>query len=243
MLFFINFKNHLKSLFFAVPKSVSFIFIFSIIIMNLLASITVIQTKYLLITGGSFFSWIPFLVMDATTHYFGPKISNKLTFLGLICNLIFVFFLKIIYFSFSNNIYFISFLDNNNFLYSIFHNSLAVILASSIAFLLSGILNNYFNYFLGFFFKNKKYEKLEFFFRSYVSTLFGQFIDNFFFLFLLYIIFLPILNKTDSKSIFLLINASILEAFFELFTEIIFSPIGYNLTIKWRKENLKQTFV
>ena len=77
---FKNFKNHFKN-FFVVPKNIIFIFIFSIIVMNLLASITLINSNYLVVTGGIFFSFIPFLIMDATTNYFGPKISNKLAFI------------------------------------------------------------------------------------------------------------------------------------------------------------------
>lgn len=78
-----------KLVFKNVPALNITLFVVSVVIMNLMASKTIIMTEpsWLGITGGIILSWIPFLCMDTVTRVFGPRVSTKLNIFALIVNL------------------------------------------------------------------------------------------------------------------------------------------------------------
>jgi uncharacterized PurR-regulated membrane protein YhhQ (DUF165 family) len=117
-----------------------------------------------------------------------------------------------------------------------------VLLSSSVAFLVSGILNNILNWVIGKSFVKNPDGKLAYVTRSYVSTFVGQFIDNFIFAFLTFYIFAPIYWDFQYTMLQVL-GSAIVGAFAELFMEIVFSPIGYRLSKKWKEEGVGNEYI
>lgn len=78
-----------KMLLRSIPGVVTTLFVVSVVVMNLMASKTIIMTNpsWLGITGGLLISWIPFLCMDTVVKTYGAKGATKLNILGLIVNL------------------------------------------------------------------------------------------------------------------------------------------------------------
>ena len=69
-----------KMLFRSIPGTVTALFVVSVIVMNLMASKTIVMTNpsWLGITGGLLISWIPFLCMDVVVKTCGAKGATKL---------------------------------------------------------------------------------------------------------------------------------------------------------------------
>jgi hypothetical protein len=130
-------------------------------------------------------------------------------------------------------------LDKAQAVNSLFAGSWQVLLASSVACIISAIANNTMNWSVGKLFKNKNTPKLEYTTRAYISTMIGQFVDNWIFNFILFIV----LFKDPSWSILSVTTCAALGAVVELIMEIIFSPVGYKIVQKWRKENVGQEYI
>ena len=122
---------------------------------------------------------------------------------------------------------------------TLFAGSWQVLLASSIAFIVSAIVNNTMNWSIGKVFAKKNCPKTEYVTRAYISTMIGQFVDNWIFNFILFIV----LFKDPSWSILSVTTCAALGAVVELIMEIIFSPLGYKIVQKWRKENIGQGYI
>lgn len=225
-----------KMLLRSVPGLVVVIFVVSVVVMNLMASKTVIMTEpsWLGITGGVFLSWIPFLCMDIVNKTYGAKAATKLNILALIVNLACIGVFELIslfqvggepttYEAFN----------------SVFRQTWQILTASSIAFLVSGIINNVINVAIGRCFKKNPDSKLAYMTRTYVSTAIGQFIDNFVFTALAFLVFFKLSIGTSlGWTIWTVLGTAIFGALLELIMEVIFSPIGYKICQKWRQESV-----
>jgi uncharacterized PurR-regulated membrane protein YhhQ (DUF165 family) len=119
---------------------------------------------------------------------------------------------------------------------TIFGGTWFILLSSSIAFLLSAIVNNSVNESIGRYFRKNPDGKLAYITRSYVSTFIGQFVDNFVFAGLTFMVFAPIYWDGFSWTLPQCITCSLIGAVLELIMEVIFSPLGYELLKKWRRE-------
>lgn len=231
---FLKQKEETKLLFYSIPAVVVALFVISVVTMNLLANKTIYQNEWLAIDGGILVSWLSFLCMDVITKHFGPKASFKITlfamFVNLLCCLIF-WIVSII----PTEMDFASFNE-------IFGSTWFVLLDSTIAFLLSGLLNIWSNYFIGFIFKKNPDGKLAFFVRSYVSTFFGQFIDNLIFATLTFMIFAPIFWGFEWKFV-QCVTCSLLGAIIELLFEVFFSPFGYWVSKRWKRNCVGQQYL
>ena len=117
-----------------------------------------------------------------------------------------------------------------------------ILLSSTIAFLCSAFINNFLNFTVGKLFKNNPDGKLAFFTRSYVSTFIAQFLDNFIFALLTFMVFAPIFWDGFSWTFIQCLTCSLLGACLELVMEVIFSPIGYFVTKRWKKDNVGQQY-
>ena len=215
------------------PKLLIVLFSFVVIAMNFLSSFTVVNTPYLALTAGVFVSWAAFMIMDVTNKRFGPKAANRLSWIALGANLVAVgiFFL-------------ISQIGTVPQLDMILHGQWSILLASSIAFIVSCLANNFFNYLIGRSFKKNPDGRVAFFTRTYISTFVGQFIDNFVFGSLAFIVFplipgaLPVTWTWPQAAICALTCALI-----ELALEIVFSPIGYRIAKRWKEKGIGQEYV
>ncbi len=226
---YIEFKILLKE----VPLILTILFIVTIIAMNILANKSInIDNPYLALDCGIIVSWFSFLVMDIITKHFGPKAATELSILAIFINLILCLFFLIgglipgtwgeSYVSGSENII-------NTALDNTISGTWYVILGSTIAFLVSAIVNNFTNFGIGKLFK--KDNKLAYYSRTYISTMLGQFIDNLLFALIVSHIFF-------GWSFIECVTCSITGMLVELLCEIIFSSFGYKITNKWKKDNI-----
>ena len=225
----------LRLLFRSIPGIVIALFTVSVITMNLLANKTIFQNEYLAIDGGIFVSWLSFLCMDIVTKHFGPKASNKLSIFAMLVNLLCCLIF-----------YIISVIPTPEMDYSafntIFGGTWFILLSSTIAFLCSAILNNVLNWSIGKIFKRNPDGKTAFFIRSYVSTFIAQFCDNLIFAVLTFMLFAPIFWDGFHWTFIQCVTCSLLGASLELLMEIIFSPFGYFVCKRWKRDGVGENY-
>lgn len=231
--------NDWKRLLRSIPGLVTALFVVSVVVMNLMAAKIIISTKLLGITGGLLISWIPFLCMDIIVKTYGSKAATKLNILGLLINLLCIGLFQLVT---------IIQVGGDASSYEAFNSTFAqtwqIFVASSIAFLVSGIVNNITNASIGKIFEKNPDGKLAYVSRTYVSTMIGQFIDNFVFTSLAFLVFFKLSIGTSlGYTILTVLGTSILGALLELLMEVIFSPIGYKICNKWKKEGVGQDYL
>ena len=218
----------------SIPSAAVALFVVSVITMNLLANKTIFQNDWIAIDGGILVSWLSFLSMDVVTKHFGPRASTRMSVFAILVNLLtcLIFFL-------------VSIIPTNED-YSKFNEIIGgtwfILLSSTIAFFCSAIINNLMNYAIGKLFKKNPDGKLAFITRSYISTFIGQFLDNFIFAILTFTIFAPIFWDGFHWTLLQCFTCSILGALLELLMEIIFSPIGYYVSLNWKKNEIGKNY-
>ena len=219
----------------SIPAAVVALFVISVIAMNILANKTLVQTDYLALDGGILISWLSFLSMDVVVKHFGPKASNRMSVFAILVNLLvcLIFFI-------------VSIIPSNADDYTAFNSIIGgtwfILLSSTIAFFCSALINNFLNFTVGKLFKNNPDGKLAFFTRSYVSTFIAQFLDNFIFSILTFMVFAPIFWNGFHWTFVQCLTCSLLGALLELVMEAIFSPIGYLITKNWKKNNIGEQY-
>lgn len=230
-----------KKLLRSIPGLVTAFFIVSVLAMNLAAAKTIIMTtpSWLGVTGGVLLSWIPFLVMDIIVKTYGSKAATKMNILGLGVNLLFVGFMHFIT-TFQ--------IGGDPSTYAAFNATFSqtwqILLASSIAFLVSGIINNVLNAAIGKMFKKNPDGKIAYITRTYVSTAVGQFIDNFIFTGLAFLVFFQLSIGTSlGWTIYTVLGTAVFGAALELAMEVLFSPWGYRICQKWRQEGVGKDYL
>ena len=125
----------------------------------------------------------------------------------------------------------------------IFGGTWFILLSSTIAFIASGLLNIWLNFLIGKIFKRNPDGKLAFFVRCYVSTFIAQFVDNLVFAMLTFMLFAPIFWDGFSWTFVQCAMCSLLGAAVELLFEVVFSPIGYLVVRKWKKDNVGEEYL
>ena len=227
--------NETKVLLRCIPSIVVTLFVVSVICMNLLANKTLLQVKWIALDGGILVSWLSFMCMDIITKHFGPKASNKISILAAIINLLtcFIFFIA-------------SIIPSNASDYTELNSSLGgtwfILLGSTIAFLLSALINNFLNWMITKAFKNKNSKK-SFMVASYVSTFVAQLLDNLIFSVIVFMIFAPLYWDGFNWTFIQCLMCAVTGATLELIMEVIFSPIGYKIVTKWNKENIGKEYL
>ena len=231
-----------------IPALLLAAFCLAVVLMNTLANKTIVSTEWIDIDGGILCAWLIFMAMDLTAQHFGPRAATKMSLVGLGVNLLVC------------GIFGIASLINigggawspawnyateegfniaNEAVNSLFAGSWQVLLASSVAFIVSAIVNNTMNWSIGNLFKRKHAPKFEYITRAYISTMLGQFVDNWIFNFLLFIV----LFRDPTWNILSVTTCAALGAVVELIMEIIFSPIGYKIVQRWRKNKIGQEYI
>ena len=219
----------------SIPAAVVTLFVVSVVCMNLLANKTLLQLDWIALDGGILISWLSFMCMDIITKHFGPKASNSITVLAAMINLLtcLIFFVA-------------SAIPSNAGDYTVFDGIFGgtwfILLGSTVAFLASAIINNTLNFMIGKAFRKDPDGKLAYAMRTYVSTFIGQFLDNFIFSVIVFVFFAPIFWDGFCWTVLQCATCALTGAVAELIMEILFSPIGYRITKRWKRENVGQEY-
>ncbi len=228
--------NEYKLLLKSIPATVVTLFVVSVVSMNLLANKTLLQLDWIALDGGILISWLSFMSMDIKTKHFGPKASNSITILAVMINLLtcLIFFVA-------------GAIPSNAGDYSVFDEIFGgtwfILLGSTIAFISSAIINNTLNWTIGKAFRKNPEGKLAYAARTYVSTIIGQFLDNFIFSVIVFTFFAPIFWGGFHWTLLQCAMCALTGAVAELIMEIIFSPIGYRITKKWQNESVGKEYL
>lgn len=222
-----------KTLLRSIPSVVVAAFVLAVVMMNLMANKVIFRLgDYVAADGGLLLSWIPFLCMDIVVKRFGPKAATKLNIFAVAVNLFAVGVFAAI-----------AAMAGDGADYSAFNLTFSctwfILLGSTTAMVISAIVNNITNYAIGKTFKKNPDGKVAYVSRTYVSTFIAQFIDNFVFAVIVFMIFGPMYwEGFEPFSFGLCIGTGLVGAFLELIMEVIFSPIGYRIIKKWKRENV-----
>ena len=229
-------KTEFRLLMRSIPANTVTLFVVSVICMNLLANKTLVQLDWIAIDGGILISWLSFMCMDIITKHFGPKASTSISILACAINLLtcLIFFVA-------------SAIPSNAGDYSafdgIFGGTWFILLGSTIAFLASAVINNTLNWLIGLSFRKHPDGKLAYAARTYISTFFGQFFDNFLFSIIVFVFFAPIFWDGFHWTVLQCSTCALTGALAELIMEVVFSPIGYRITQKWRAEAVGRKYL
>jgi uncharacterized PurR-regulated membrane protein YhhQ (DUF165 family) len=243
-----------KMIFRSIPSIVVGLFLVSILGMNLLANKFLLTGgQWISVTWGLLLSAIPFLICDIVTKTYGAKATIKLNILGLIVSL----GMTLIFLFVSVMPEFGSFADfwHGDFTYGeigfgeggVMRASWYITLASSIAFIISGIVNAVVNAGVGKLFHKNPDSRVAFMTRSYSSTLIGQFVDNLLFIFLAFGIFGNIAagwsNDVCVTNLTAGLGAGLIGAVVELLMEVFISPVGFKICKKWKKDSVGKDYL
>ncbi len=219
-----------------IPSILVSLFVVSVICMNLLANKTLVQNEWIALDGGILISWLSFMCMDIITKYFGPKASTKIALLASSINLLTCFIFYIASAIPSNA-------SDYTALNSILGGTWFILLGSTIAFLVSAVINNVLNWLIGNAFHKNPDGKFAYITRSYISTFVGQFLDNLIFSIIVFVIFAPIYWNGFHWTVWQCVACALTGATAELIMEILFSPIGYRIVTNWKKHNIGQEYL
>ncbi|MBR4308214.1 MAG: VUT family protein [Oscillospiraceae bacterium] len=220
----------------SIPATVVSLFVVSVICMNLLANKTLVQTPWIALDGGILISWLSFMCMDMITKHFGPKASNRISILAVGVNLLtcLIFFVASAIPSTA---------DDYSAFDGIFGGTWFILLGSTLAFLISAMVNNSLNWLIGRAFCKNPDGKAAYAARTYISTFVGQFCDNFLFSILVFMLFAPIYWDGFHWTLLQCAMCALTGAVAELIMEIVFSPLGYRITKKWKSEAVGQDYL
>lgn len=212
----------------SVPSTVVSLFVVSVVMMNLLANKTLIQLDWIALDGGLLVSWLAFMSMDVITKHFGPRAATKVSIFASGINILVCF------------IYWIASIipstaDDYTAFNSIIGGTWFILLGSTIAFILSAFINNSINWSIGTLFKKNPDGKIAYFTRTYISTALGQFCDNMIFAVIVFMGFAPIYWDGFHWTFIQCVMCSLTGAVVELFFQIVFSPIAWNVSQSWKK--------
>ncbi|MBR3602510.1 MAG: VUT family protein [Lachnospiraceae bacterium] len=220
----------------SIPATVVSLFVVSVICMNLLANKTLVQTPWIALDGGILISWLSFMCMDIITKYFGPKASNKIAILASAINVLtcLIFYIASVIPSQAS--------DYTAF-DEIFGGTWFILLGSTIAFLTSAVINNFLNWSIGKVFHNHLDGRLAYAASAYVSTFVGQFMDNFIFSMIVFVFFAPIFWDGFHWTVLQCATCALTGAVAELIMEILFSPLGYRILMRWKEHNVGEEYL
>lgn len=233
---FYEFKLLLKS----VPTLIVTLFIISIFMMNLLANKSInLPVDWLALDCGIIVSWFAFLTMDIITKHFGPKASTQISIFAIIINLLFCLIMFIG--SIIPGVWGESFVEGseniiNTALNHTFGGTWYIILGSTIAFVISSIINNFSNWGIGKIFKKNPDGLPCYIARTYISTSIGQFIDNLIFALIVSLVFF-------GWSFVQCVTCALTGMIIELLCEVIFSFFGYKICNKWKNNHVGQEYL
>jgi uncharacterized PurR-regulated membrane protein YhhQ (DUF165 family) len=223
----------------SVPSWAVSVFVLSVVAANLMANKELVSAEFFALDSGFVFSWIMFLCMDVICKRWGAKASVEISVFALMSNLFlcFVFFLisktdgkwGAFYSAENENAFAV-----NDALNETFGGSWYVVAGSAAAFFSSSVLNAFLNEKIGRKISGGTFKS--FAVRSFVSTFFSQFADNFIFALFVSKIFF---GWTWAQ----VLVCSLTGAAAELLGEVIFSRAGWKIVCRWEKENVGGAYI
>ena len=219
-----------------IPATAVSLFVVSVISMNLLANKTIVQTDWIALDGGILISWLSFMCMDVITKYFGPKASNTIAVLAACINLLTCLIFYVASIIPSNA-------GDYTELDSILGGTWFILLGSTVAFLVSAVINNFLNFAVGKAFRKDPDGRLAFVTQTYVSTFIGQFCDNLIFAVIVFMGFAPVFWDGFHWTFIQCVTCSLTGATAELLMEVFFSPIGYRIVKKWKAHDVGREYL
>ena len=219
----------------SIPSPLVTPFVLPVGLRNRLAYRTIYQKGFFAVDGGIVVSWACFLCMDIITKHFGAKAATQVSIFALAVNLFCVAIFAVVSVIPTETDY--------SAFNGIFGGSWFIVLSSSLAFIASALVNNSLNAAVGRWFRSNPDGRAAYYTRSYVSTCVGQFIDNMVFASLVFMVFAPIYWGGFSWTLPQCISCSLIGAGLELLMEVIFSPIGYDVSRRWQRENVGSEYL
>ena len=222
----------------SIPSLTMTLFIVSVITMNLLANKSInLPFSFMALDCGIVVSWLSFLCMDVITKHFGPKAATQASLVAVLVNLgmCLVFFLA----SKIPGVWGESYVEGseaiiNGALDGTIGGTWYVLFGSTIAFIVSAIVNNYTNSMLGKISNNNSNFK-SYAFRSYVSTGIGQFCDNLTFA-------LIVSHQFFGWTLVQCVVCAFTGMIVETLCEVIFSYPGFKILQNWQKDKVGREY-
>lgn len=228
-----KFTARMTTLLRSVPTAVTVVFCLAVIVMNFLSRITLVSLPWLALNAGILVSWVAFLFMDVITKHYGAWAGNLLSILAICANLLCCLVCFVI-----------SRIWHHPSLDMILGGQWSILLASTIAYVISALTNNYTNIFIGRRFTANPDGRLAFAVRSFVSTFLSQILDNFLFVFLAFVVLCRIPGAFPVQwTVPQCVGASVLCALFELLTEMVFAPLGYHISRRWKQQGVGEEYL
>lgn len=219
-----------------IPGATVALFVVSTIVMNLLANKELVALPWLALDCGVSVSWVSFLCQDMVCKRFGARASIRLSVFALLVNLAVcgLFWLMSLTPGMWGAYYSTADMAVNDALNATFGGTWYVVAGSSLAMLTSAITNSLINEGLGRVFQGSAFGA--FAARSYISTLIGQFVDNF--------VFALVVSHTFFGWTWAQVFAcSLTGALVELACEIFLSPVGYKVVRGWEQDGVGAAYL
>jgi uncharacterized PurR-regulated membrane protein YhhQ (DUF165 family) len=215
----------------SIPAATLTIFVVSVVVMNLLASKIILNESWIAMDAGIVCSWIAFLAMDMIVKRFGPKASAKVAIIAMLFNVGVA------------ALFALAALVPGEWTLNDYATATSwwVIGASTTAFIVSAIADAFIHWMVLKAFKRRKESFKAHAASSYVSTMVGQFIDNLVF----GLIFTFPFSATIGAPVTIgaLIMFALVGAVVELLCQVIFSPLGFKIAERWRKQRIGQEYI
>lgn len=225
-----------KKLLRSIPSMTITFFILSVVVMNLLANKELVVFGHAVGDCGITISWMSFLCMDVICKRFGPKATTKISILALVINLCVCIFFNLLCRTPGSwgEFYTYEIPEINNALDSTFGGTWYVVFGSTVAMFFASITNAVINYGIGKHVENNSFK--DFALRTWISTLFGQIVDNLTFALIVSKVFFG-WGWTE------IITSVIVGTMLELLSEMIFSPIGYKIANEWERDQVGKSYL
>lgn len=207
-----------------VPSLLFTILAISVVSMNLLANKELFRADWIALDCGFILSWIPFLIMDVVCKVYGGRTAARISLVAIVLNLIFFLIFKLVSLTpgMWGAYYDTGSLAVNQALNATIGGSSWIVLGSALAMAVSSVCNSILNVFIG---RNSTGDNYgNFALRSFVSTGISQFVDNFVFA---VVVSVPLFGWSMVQV--LVCSAS--AAVFELLMEVLFSGLGFKLSV------------
>lgn len=227
-----------KVLFRSVPGIVLALFILSTVLMNLLASVALVNEAWLALDAGIFVAFVGFILLDMIVKRFGARAAVRVTVLGFLVNLsVAVLFTIVALVAKSSGQYFP--LGDYATL-----TQWWIIGASATAFLVSGILDAGLHHLILNRFKKNPEGVVAHMTSALGSTFVGQVIDNMLFglLFTFPASMIGLWGMTP-MTVTALLGFAVAGGIVELLCQALFTPLGYKVAESWRRDRLGQDYL
>ena len=235
-----NLNKEYKILLRSIPSTVIAAFVLSVVLMNLLAGRELYRSDYFCLNSGLSLSWISFLCMDCICKRFGGKAAARISVAAILINM---FCAVIFWLLMQTPGRWAAFYSSNDpevgklitsGIDSTFAGAWYVVIGSSVAMLVSSVVNSVLNHAIGV--RTDRGNYRGFAARSLISTCIAQFVDNLVFSAMVSHIFF---GWTWTQ----VLICSFTSMLIELGLETIFSPLGFRISKRWEEENVGQQYV